>query len=227
MNRSPNAPREWETILLAAGASRRMGTPKALLPWGRSTLLGHQLRELLATRIARVVLVLGAYSDLLARDEEVVAQAERGTVHVAVNREWSRGKCGSLRVAGQALSSSATDIAILAVDQPTCAEVLEALMGTHEAGEAHCSVPRYNGRGGHPVLLSAQYAPDLGCLEEESQGLRALLERIEHSGRLQHVPVAAPCVRWDMNRPEDFRALRCAPPDTPEYWKDIQGIESK
>ncbi len=200
--------RRWEAILLAAGASSRMGTPKALLPWGERTLLGHQISELLATRIARVALVLGAYTDALVREPHVALEVGRGRVRVVVNRAWSEGKCGSIRLGAGAVSPGATDIALLAVDQPTAAEVLEALMGEHEVRMSECSVPRFDGRGGHPLLLSTRYTPQLLTLSEETQGLRALLHRLERSGRVQRVPVAAPCVRWDLNRPEDVAAVR-------------------
>lgn len=200
--------RRWEAILLAAGASTRMGRPKALLPWSGKQLLGHQVDELLAGRIQRVVVVLGARSEMLADDPRLFAQKQRGCARVVVNTQWALGKCGSIRMGAEALADGVTDVVVLAVDQPTRAEVLEALMGAHEKVDAHCTVPLYNGRRGHPVLLSARYTSALTRLSEENQGMRALVVGLEQQGLVHELPLRAPCVRWDVNRPDDLNRVR-------------------
>ena len=110
---------------------------------------------------------------------------------------------------------SATDLVLLAVDQPTAAEVLEALMGEHERRAALATLPTYGGRRGHPALLSARLAARLRTLREEEMGLRALITELDGAGALFEAPVQAPCVRWDFNRPSDLVAVtdgRRAPP---------------
>ena len=198
--------RHWEAILLAAGASSRMGRPKALLAWSGRSLVAHQLAELLATRVRRAVLVLGAKADLIAKDPEVRRLVGAGRADVVENARWAEGKCGSIRLGARALSPSATDVVLLAVDQPTAAEVLEALMGEHERLGSACSVPLHGGRRGHPVLLAARLRERLEALREEEMGLRALLGQLDAAGELRELPVRAPCVRWDLNRPEDLPA---------------------
>ena len=205
--RSGSRLRRWEAVVLAAGASRRMGRPKALLPWAGTSLLSHQLRSLLATRIRRVVLVLGAHVELLRSVQEVQTYGAQGLVRTVVNEAWTSGKCGSIRVGAEALGGATTDIVLLAVDQPTCAEVLEALMGAHELSGRLATLPEYRGKRGHPILLSTKLLPELVTLREEEHGMRALIARLELDMALHVEPLGAPCVRWDLNRPEDVRSV--------------------
>lgn len=197
-------PRRWEALLLAAGASTRMGRPKALIPWSGRPLVQHQLRELLATRIRRVVLVLGSRAEQLQRAADVRTWSESERVSVVQNEDWAEGKCGSIRKGAEALSRGATDVALLGVDQPTSAEVLEALMSSFERRGGEGAVPVFRGKRGHPLLLGSVRLTDLHTVDEETQGVRAIVRKMDEMGTLTEVPLAAPCVRYDLNRPEDL-----------------------
>jgi len=188
-----------------------MGQVKALLPWAGTSLVGHQLRELLATRIRRAILVVGAHGAQITGQPEVRAHAAAGRVQVVTNPRWSEGKCGSIRVGVEAVAPSATDLVLLAVDQPTAAEVLEALMAEHERRAAAATLPTYGGRRGHPALLSARLGGNLRVWREGEQGLRGLIARVDAQGALVEAPVRAPWVRGDLNRPGDLAAVRERP----------------
>ena len=130
-------PLRWEAILLAAGASTRMGEPKALLPWSGRRLLEHQVLEVLATRVYRVVVVLGAHRERLYPLVERGVRALGGRLQggsrlvCVVNADWRSGKCSSIRCGAEAVSPEADHVLVAAVDQPLAAEVLEALLAVH------------------------------------------------------------------------------------------------
>lgn len=207
----PSVARRWEAILLAAGASLRMGFPKALLRWEGIPMLAFLLRELEATRVRRIHVVLGAGAEEIRNEVERAALAAgipvpagaESRAQFVYNPSWHEGKSTSIRAGAEALRPDATDVLLLTVDQPVRAEVLEALMGAHERLGKGATLPVYGGKRGHPVALSARYRRELASLSEERQGLRELVCRLEAQGELAEPEIAAPCVRWNLNRAED------------------------
>lgn len=200
----------WEAVVLAAGASTRMVFHKALMPWQGQPLVAHQVKELLATRARRVVVVLGAEAQEIAAElQRHVPQSPAAPwggeprLEIVVNPKWREGKSSSIRSGVAALSAEVTDLLLLTVDQPIRAEVLEGLMGAHEMMGKPVTLPGAGGRKGHPVALSAGLREELGSLQEEHQGLRALIRRLEKEGGVAVYEMAAPCIFWNFNRPED------------------------
>lgn len=205
-----SAPR-WEAILLAAGASSRMREPKALLPWSGRRLIEHQILEVLATRVQRVVVVLGAHRErILPRIAGGLATlggapaGDPSRVYCVVNPRWSMGKCESIRAGAEAVSPEADHILLAAVDQPLASEVLESLFAVHERSGRLITVPTYRGRRGHPVALRSALVSGLKELSEEREGLRSLVRAAEARGELCLAEVAAPPILWNFNRPEDL-----------------------
>lgn len=160
-------------ILMAAGASERMGAPKALLPWMGTSLVAYQVEQLLLAGVRLVVVVLG-------HDAERVRAAippESSAVRVEVNPNWQEGVCSSIRAGVNATPAWAEAFLINGVDQPRRAETLRALLAGHRSGRQAITVPAYGGRRGHPPVLSAALRSDLLSLDEERQGLREIMHR--------------------------------------------------
>ena len=196
--------KETAALLLAAGESRRMGQLKALLPWQGTTLLSHQLAALDAAGIGRIMVVLGHRA---AELQEVLRgeRASRPNVAWVVNPDYLRGKTTSLKAGLRTLSPHQPQtILILNVDQPRRPETLDYLLRQHQAAAARITIPTYRGKGGHPVLLDAALIDELLGITEETQGLRAVMQR--HQAYIQRVEMATPEVRWDLNTPEQYRA---------------------
>ncbi len=96
--------RRWEAVVLAAGASTRMGIHKALMAWEGQPLVAHQVKELLATRARRVVVVLGAQAQQIAaelqrhvRQPPAAPWGAEPRVEIVVNSKWREGKSSSIR----------------------------------------------------------------------------------------------------------------------------------
>jgi len=200
--------KETAALLLAAGESRRMGQLKALLPWRGTTLLCHQLAALDAAGVDRIMVVLGHRA---AELQEVLQRERESHPNVAwvVNPDYLQGKTTSLKAGLRALSlPNPQTLLLLNVDQPRRPETLAYLLKQHQSAAARITIPTYRGKGGHPVLLDAALRDELLAITEETQGLRAVMQR--HQGFIQRVAVNTPEVRWDLNTPEQYRAALAA-----------------
>lgn len=176
-------------------------------------LIAYQALEFLGTRIDRLVVVLGARADTIQSALASALAARGGSdfrdrLKVVINRDWKEGKCGSIRTGVRELSSDVRDIVLHSVDQPTTAEVLESLFGFHRAATSHATLPFRDGRKGHPVCMRSTERAALANLAEEELGLRGLIRSLDERGLVHLAPMAAPCTRWDINRPEDLASLK-------------------
>lgn len=175
-------------LILAAGASRRMGTPKALLAWGGTTLLDHAVRQARASGIDRLVVVLGpATRDLVLSD-----------VRTVYNPEPASGRSASIRIGSAALADDAHAVLVQSVDQPVPAEVLAALFEAVERG-ALVAVPTFEGRRGHPICVAGPLLAELRGVSEQDEGLRSVVRR--HAAAIVEVVVESEAVLWNLNDP--------------------------
>lgn len=187
-------------ILLAAGESSRMGSPKPLLPWGDATLIEYQLGELDRSQVKTVVVVLG-------HEAQRVRPYVRGPkAWAVVNKDYRQGPASSLRIGAKALSSEVEAVVILRVDQPRPHVIIDVLVAAHLAQRKPITVPVYEGRRGHPPVLSGRLVPELTAVTEESMGLRAIMRR--HAAEIHEVPVNTPIVLLDINSPKDYESAQ-------------------
>ena len=182
-------------IVLAAGASQRMGAPKALLPWADSTLLGYALEQLALAGVTSPVVVLGLGHEEIAAHVPRLAQAV-----VALNLDEASGRSGSIRIGAAAVVDGATGVIVQSVDQPCSADVLMAL---YEAN-AEVAAPTFEGRRGHPVCFSSALLAELRAVTEAELGLRAVVKR----HLVRDVAVTSPAVLLNLNDPESYSSAR-------------------
>ncbi len=150
-------------VILAAGASKRLGKPKQLLILGGETLLERAVRVARAAGCSPVVVVLGASA------EAVEAGCELDDAVVVVNESWAEGMGSSLRAGVGALGDVDGCIA-MACDMPAVtAGHLRALMSW---GEATASF--YSGKRGVPAYFPVESFPSLLELRGDS-GAKELL----------------------------------------------------
>lgn len=194
-------------ILLSAGKSIRMGETKALLPWGNSTLLEHQVETLQSVGLSPIVVVIGHQSDKL---EALVDN--RAGVECVYNPDYVLGKATSVRagintlrrlqdVSSAPLSPEA--ILVLGVDQPRSSKTICRVIHGHGDGTCLITIPTYRGKGGHPVILSSSLMDEMLGVSEGTLGLKGLVHR--HELRTQRVEIGSPEVLLDLNTPADYR----------------------
>ncbi len=189
-------------VVLAAGESRRLGQPKALVDLGGSTALERLLAAGAALEPGAVRVVSGAHAPEISR-----ALEGRGGVRAVVNPEWRAGRTGGLALAVGALPG--WDLCIAPVDTPLVpARVFAALGRAWRA--ASCPplgwlAPAYGDpvRHGHPILIGRELAARVVSMEPD-EPLRALRGQ---AAPLLSERVDAPEVLDDLDTPEDLARL--------------------
>jgi molybdenum cofactor cytidylyltransferase len=189
-------------ILLAAGASTRMGSPKALLPWGEQTLIAWEIEQLMASQVDEIVVVLGSGSEQIRRSLGPAAR------YCVFNQRWAHGRATSLVKGADTLMRAGPEtleaVVIQNVDQPTRADIIDSLVEQLRASSADAVQPEFDGHGGHPVVVAGRHLPLLCAATEETFGLRGVLE--------QHPPTriksADPVVALDLDTPDTLPSAR-------------------
>ncbi len=184
-------------VLLAAGESSRMGSPKPLLPWQGVTLVEYQAASLLKGGVDEVYVVTGAAGDEVAR----LLSGDR--VHRVHNADYLEGKTTSVRAGVRAVPAQAGAIVALAVDQPRPAWVVRRVIESHLASGAMVTSPRFRERGGHPLAFDGALRRELLSITEENEGIREVMRRYED--RMNRVEFDTEIVRLDINTPETYR----------------------
>ena len=188
-------------ILTAAGESTRMGRPKPLLPWHGVPLLEYQISSLIEAGVSEVVVVLGH------EHEVIVPHVSGDRVNIVVNAAYREGKATSVRAGLTAVDAAATDILLLAVDQPRPPEIISAVIESHIGEDALITSPRHGGRGGHPLIFSARLRDELETITEDSQGVREVFRA--HADEVNEVAIDDPVIRLDINDQDAYeKALR-------------------
>lgn len=158
-------------IILAAGASSRLGTPKQLVPYNGRFLLLHAIYEALATG-SPVIVVLGANANCIR------PSIEREPVHVVVNPDWEAGPGTSISAGIKALDAQAPDangVLLMLCDQPFADRcLLTALLKAKETSGKEIVACAYGSTIGVPVLFSHRYFDALQTLPPR-KGAKSLL----------------------------------------------------
>ena len=194
-------PFRFGIVLLAAGASRRMGRPKQLLVIGGQPLVVRAAVAALSSAAWPVVVVLGAHA------KDIRPVLARLPVLVAENPAWAEGMASSVRAGVDTLRtfSRSLDGALVAVaDQPAfSAEVVARLVATRHATGRGIVAARYSGRLGVPALFAREHFAALAALTGED-GARHFLAA--HAA--EAAPVDLPELAFDLDTPEDLAALQ-------------------
>ncbi len=154
-----NAVSNIATIILAAGGSSRMGQPKQLLPWKKTTLLGYSVKQALKSNTQKVYVVLGAYFN------EIEISLREEPVDILKNKEWKTGMGSSIAFAINYLKEENFDGALfLLADQPQIDSIfINKLIAKWQQGIKPIIATRYNNKGGVPAIFSKPY---FGCLSQ-------------------------------------------------------------
>jgi putative nucleotidyltransferase with HDIG domain len=187
-------------IVLAAGYSARMGDFKPLLKLGGFTAIEHSVRCFLKAGIGDVRVVTGY------RASEVAEAVKSLDVSLVYNPSFAGGMYSSVQAGIRSLGPRVRAFFILPADHPLIktATVQKLLACFHSSGGQGIFYPVFNGRRGHPPLISTRYVDDI-LNGSNPDGLQGLLNRFED--RAVDVEVADDGVLLDMDTPEDYQTL--------------------
>jgi molybdenum cofactor cytidylyltransferase len=184
-------------IILAAGKSERMGTPKALLRFRGKSFLEHVLHAVKQSSVTHVVVVVGRHW------KEIQEAMGPPSPLLVFNPNYEQGMSTSIQAGIRALPPEASAAVLLLVDHPLIKpQTIDKLIGSLRPGSI--IVPVYGGRRGHPVLFSKDALEEVLELGPD-QGANAVLRR--DPGRVVEVPVDDAGTLRDIDTPEDFEAL--------------------
>jgi molybdenum cofactor cytidylyltransferase len=143
-------------VILSGGASRRMGSPKALLPFQGRPFLEHLLDIAKHPKIGVRRVVLGAHAENI--EKEVALNPEE----VVINENWEQGQLSSIRVALRSLPPGTDGMLLCLIDHPLISKgLVTALVDQFYATRAPIVVPVFEGRRGHPVIFAAALYEEL------------------------------------------------------------------
>lgn len=185
-------------IILAAGKSERMGSPKCLLPIGDKTFLEHVYLQAQAGGLTDVRIVLGHDAGrILDRYPQLPSQ-------VIVNVEFEKGQLSSLLRGLSALENSPVDaIMVLLVDHPfVTGEVIRKLVQRFCEDSPPIVIPTCRGRRGHPVIFSRVLFPELKSAQL-SEGAASVVRK--HAHEIVQLDVGDEGVLIDIDTPEAYR----------------------
>lgn len=186
-------------LILAAGESRRMGQAKQLLPFGKTTLLGHSLRICQGSRIGPVWIVLGA------RAEKIRQSLPEGDYQVVVNEAWKEGMGASISVGVKAieLDRQVSEVMIVLADQmKLTSKSLQDFHALYVDSDKSIAVSMSKVGPGPPSIFDRQWFGELSSLSGD-QGAKVVI-RSNYSEVLQIIHDAA---EKDIDTPEDYKRL--------------------
>jgi molybdenum cofactor cytidylyltransferase len=157
-------------VILSGGASRRMGTPKALLPYrGGETFLEHLLKVTDHPRIGWRRVVLGADAGA------IVAGTECRADEIIINENWEDGQLSSIQAGVRSLPAETDGMLLCLIDHPLISRELVGALAErfYESGKP-IVLPVYKGRRGHPVIFASRLYEELLSAPLET-GARAVV----------------------------------------------------
>lgn len=191
-------------LILAAGESRRMGTPKALLEYRGETFL-DRLARLFSARCAPVIVVLGAHA------EQIRARSSAKCAFV-FNAGWRTGQTSSMQCGLRAVPAGVDGVLFTLVDHPAVSEeTLDALVTQAHVRREHAGpgpallrVPRFRERRGHPLWFSSALIPEF--LAIPPSGVARDIVRA-HAAETEFLDVTDAGILADIDDPAAYRAL--------------------
>jgi molybdenum cofactor cytidylyltransferase len=182
-------------IVLAAGKSERMGSPKALLPISGRTFLENIIDAVSRTSIEETVVVVGHHR------KEIEAAVKLQSV--VFNPDYEKGMITSFQAGIRALSWDASGAVLFLVDHPLVEPAtIEAMIAN--LAPNRIVLPTFQGRRGHPVLFASEVLEEVLALPS-SEGANIVVRK--DPNRIVEVPVNAPGILVDVDTPEQFEKL--------------------
>ena len=188
-------------IILAAGASTRMGSPKQLLFYQGESLINHTIKNAIASICDPVILVLGANA------EHIIAKINQPQITIVKNPDWHLGMSSSIRCGIITLLNHTPTIEAVVItvcDQPfLTAEIINSLVESYSYTGKPIIACEYADTLGVPVLFSQNFFTELVNLSADV-GARKIIK----THRKDVFTISFPAGAIDIDTPTDYQQLQ-------------------
>jgi molybdenum cofactor cytidylyltransferase len=188
-------------VILSGGASQRMGSPKALLPYQGRPFLEHLLDVTTHPKIGVRRVVLGAHA------EPIVHAVHLAPDEVVVNEQWEEGQLSSIHAAIRSLPAGTDGFMLCLIDHPLISaslvhDLIEQFYSSQAEGQVKIVLPTFRGKRGHPVIFSASLYDELLAAPHD-QGARAVVWA--RAGEVCEMPTTEQGCVLNLNDPETLQ----------------------
>jgi len=202
----PDSGASCAAVVLAAGASTRLGQPKQLLRVNSESLLHRVVRLATEAGCAPTFVVLGFDA------ERMQQELDNSGVKIVFNPDWQSGMGSSLRCGMSAVMKEnplPQKALLLLCDQAKLSAVfLSRLIQGSKERDSRITASSYAGRFGVPAIFDKQFYPELLQIEGD-QGARALIQQYQKQATMVDFPEGT----VDIDTPEDLATLRAISPE--------------
>ena len=194
-------------VILAAGASRRMGQSKMLLPWGDTFVIQKVVTTLLNSGVYKPIIVTGRSSE----DIRKIVRSDQVLFAHNPNYETTE-MLQSLQIGLHCLPGNAAAFLIVLGDQPQIDSlIIHQIVAEFKTKRPSIIIPSYKFRRGHPWLVSKEWLPELLTMSDTAT-LRDFLNT--HKDAISYLNVDDSSVLMDLDTPDDY--VRHKPQSTTE-----------
>ncbi len=198
MKRERGFPEIW-AVVLAAGESIRMKSPKLVLPFNGRTIIEDVILNILGSGLKNIIVVTGAWK------EELIEKISALPVDHCLNENYKQGMLSSVICGLNALPVEAEAAFIFQGDQPGIdPEVVGVMIEKLRRYEKGIIIPVHNRKRGHPLLIARKYFPEVIKLDPEI-GLRDLM--VQFPEDITEVNVGNEIILRDIDTKEDYLEL--------------------
>ena len=184
-------------IILSAGESKRMGTPKQLLPWRKTFILQQVIENAQASRLGMILLVLGSHADEIAGKIKISSKTR-----IVVNQDYKEGMSSSVKCGVNNAPAETEAYMFLLGDQPSIdPDIINKLIDCYQTDKHGIIIPVYDGRRGHPVVFDVKYKQELLAIGDG--GAKIVVGN--HIRDILEVHVDSVDVLTDIDTPQDYR----------------------
>lgn len=180
-------------ILLAAGESKRMGTPKQLLSYKRQSLIRHAATEAVGSNCRPIVVVLGANCD------RILSELKDLPINISYNFQWHKGMSASISVGIQTLMTIKPNIdavIIALADQPLIvAQVYDRLLERYQKQQL-------NGNTAAEIAIASTYSKTFGVPALFNHSLFSKLLDLNHRGGAKQLLKQYSNPQYNLDLPE-------------------------
>jgi len=184
-------------IVLSAGESKRMGTPKQLLPWGKTIILQQVIDNATASRLDKILLVLGSRAGEITSKITISPKTE-----IVVNHDFKEGMSSSVKCGVKNAPAETEAFMLLLGDQPFIGPaIIDRVLDEYRKSKRGIVIPVYDKKRGHPVIFDAKYKQELLVIAD--RGAKTVVNN--HLQDIVEVHLDTPEILTDIDTPQDYQ----------------------